>query len=87
MNHTTLALVAVLGAAALVIGIVGTIGVQLAPQPVHAQSGGCASAGAGSGGAAAGSVNSGFGQSCGSGGGVNGGACFVTSTIVVCKSQ
>jgi hypothetical protein len=83
MNHTTLAVVTVLIAA----GILGTISIQLAPQPVHAQVGGCAAAGAGSGGAAAGSTNSGSGQTCGTGGGATEGACFVTSTIVACRGQ
>ena len=59
--------------------IVGTIGVQLAPQPVHAQSGGCASAGAGSGGAASGATNSASGQTCGAGAGVTAGACAASS--------
>ena len=74
MNKSTTIIMALVAAA-----IVGTIGVQLAPQPVHAQSGGCASAGAGSGGAAAGATNSASGQTCGAGAGATTGICIASA--------
>ena len=73
MNRLTTIIMASVAAA-----ILGTLTVQLAPQPVHAQGGGCAAAGAGSGGAAAGSTNSQSGQTCGAGAGQSTGICIAS---------